>query len=101
MTKPSKLQAPSTKLQRNTKLQTAYCSKCIWSLKIGASLVLGAWRLVLLSSPARDLSEFVLRHSSFIIPPLLGEKSLQQGAAFGLAHAGSDLRAMIEDRELQ
>ena len=49
-----KLQAPSSKLQRNSKRQTSKTTPApFWNLKFGSSLVLGAWSLVL---PARPYS---------------------------------------------
>src|SRR5438552_11195014 len=42
-----KLQAPSSKLQRSTKLQTSTSARIIWSLGFDVSMELGAWRLEL------------------------------------------------------
>jgi C4-dicarboxylate-specific signal transduction histidine kinase len=40
----AKLEIPSTKLQRNTKIQTSRgARRAVWSLVIGASLELGCW----------------------------------------------------------
>src|ERR1035441_10658783 len=44
---PPKHQAPTSKLQRSTKLQTPKNRRWFWSLVFGISLVLGAWMLVL------------------------------------------------------
>src|SRR6185295_7932383 len=43
-----KLQIPSTKLQRSSKLQAPTGTRAFWSLVLGVSLELGAWDLELL-----------------------------------------------------
>ena len=55
--KSSKFQAPTSKEIRNPKHQTIITlfderTRRRWSLKIGASLVLGGWCLVFLAVPA-------------------------------------------------
>src|SRR5882724_52000 len=52
----TKLQIPSTKLQRSTKSQTpnAELSKRLWSLELGASLGFGIWSLVLFARCSRE-----------------------------------------------
>jgi hypothetical protein len=47
-TPKAKLQAPSSKLQKNTKIQTSKGATAFWILKVGAFLELGAWCLVFL-----------------------------------------------------
>src|SRR5258707_7014297 len=68
---PRKLQEPTSKLQRSSKLQASIRrpDRSVWSLVLGVSLVLGAWCLVLsflpdvahaFAEPARG-HDFLLR----------------------------------------
>src|SRR5205085_10448379 len=45
-----KRQAPKSKLQRSTNIQTSNLEAWPWSLKFGASLELGAWNLELIGA---------------------------------------------------
>src|SRR5437868_12378066 len=49
-----KHQAPKSKLQRSTNIQTSNLEAWPWSLKFGASLELGAWNLELIGAARRS-----------------------------------------------